>query len=139
MNKTASQIITDHLDRLAIQSKITQMKGAKVTANNAVAFALEYNKVRHFVQSSATQRKLDNRYRKAVAFIQATVDSAREFRDAVRADRLDAGCETKIAEAYKKSEDLYEHLGNCPTTSGVAFDGECACYETKLEMKGGRA
>lgn len=127
MKKTATQIITEYLDRSAIQSKITQLKNCKVTENNAIAFALEYNAVRHFVQSAVTQRKLDRRYSKAVKFIQATVETAKEFRDAVRAERLQN-------EPYDSS-----HLPTCAVGTEQDFGGDCCCAEAREQMRGGRA
>jgi hypothetical protein len=43
-------------------------------------------------------------------------------------------CAAPAAQKVTAAADLYEHYPNCPTTSGVAFDGECCCYETKLEV-----
>ena len=86
--RTASQIISDHLEMGAIQSKITQLKGAKITEDNAIPYLLEYAKVFRYTVSLATSRKLDHRYKKALKIVLAMESKAREYRDAVRQERL---------------------------------------------------
>ena len=74
--------------RFKIQATITEMKSSKITEHNAVPFVLEYAKVFRFVQSAATQRKLDIRYRKAVKFIQADVALAKAVSDQRKMERF---------------------------------------------------
>jgi hypothetical protein len=73
---------------IKIQARITEMKSSKITEHNAVPFALEYGRVLHYVQSAATQRKLDIRYGKAVKFIQAQVSLAKAFSDQRKMERF---------------------------------------------------